>query len=270
MAPHTTGIVADMRSVAGSRPILAHPPHVGEALGAARRAAAVELVGVASGRQGRAPRTGPADDDLRPRLLHERREIGALVQLPETPLEAEALPAWGLPQPGDDLHRLLQAVEALALRRERDAERLVLALVPAGADPQADPPVAHLIDAGHRHRQNRRQPEGPGGHQRPQLHPRGLTGEAAEGRPRVRGQVLGIPGVDAHVMVGAKEGVEARLLGRPRHRDDAVVGGAVEGLHEHAQLHAAASGRGRGNGIGPPPSSTRVWPVMYEAPSLTR
>ena len=71
-----------------------------------------------------------------PRSLHELREVRALVQLPEAPLEAERLTRRRRPQAGHDLQRLLEAVEALAHRRERDPERLVLALVPAGPDPR--------------------------------------------------------------------------------------------------------------------------------------
>ena len=60
------------------------------------------------------------------------------------------------PHPGDDRELLLEAVEALAERRERDGVRLVLALVPAGAEAELDPAAGHLVDAGDRDRQRAR------------------------------------------------------------------------------------------------------------------
>ena len=52
------------------------------------------------------------------------------------------------PQPVDDRELLLEPVEPLAERRERDAVGLVLGVVPAGAEAELDPAAAHLVDLG--------------------------------------------------------------------------------------------------------------------------
>src|SRR6185437_15262867 len=99
----------------------------------------------------------------------------------------------------------------------------------------------------------------------------GLAGQAAERRPRVGGQIVGVGRVDAQVMVRAEERVEARGLGGLGHGNDAVVGRAVARFHENSYLHAvSSSGRGSGNGAGPPPSSGSTCPVTNSAPSLAR
>ncbi len=75
-------------------------------------------------------------------------------------LAREAERPVGGPQPGDDLQLLLEAVEALCQRREGDAVRLVLAGVPAGAEPELDPAAAHLVDLRDGDRERPGQPEG--------------------------------------------------------------------------------------------------------------
>ena len=52
----------------------------------------------------------------------------------------------GRPEAGDDLELLGQPLEALAGVGERDAVGRVLAVVPAGAEPELDPAVAHRVD----------------------------------------------------------------------------------------------------------------------------
>ena len=43
------------------------------------------------------------------------------------------------------LHRLFETVETAADRVERNAVRLVLVLLPGGADPEDPPTVAHIV-----------------------------------------------------------------------------------------------------------------------------
>src|SRR5262249_52409917 len=144
--------------------------------------------------------------------------------------EAEALPARRGPQPGDHAELLLQPVEPLPQRREADAERLVLSLVPSGAHAEPDPPPAHLVDSGPDDGQRSWLAEGGGGHQRPEPDPAGLHGQAGERRPGVRRHVGGVAGVDAEVMIAAEEAVEASLLRRSREREYLLVGRAAPRL----------------------------------------
>jgi hypothetical protein len=64
------------------------------------------------------------------------------------------------PGAADDLELLLEHFHALAERREREAVGLVLALVPAGADPELDPPVRDVVGSGHELGEHGRVPEG--------------------------------------------------------------------------------------------------------------
>ena len=70
--------------------------------------------------------------------------------------EVERLADRRRPQPGDDRQLLLEALEALAERRERDAVGVVLLLVPAGAEAELDATARHLVDAGDGDRQHAR------------------------------------------------------------------------------------------------------------------
>ncbi len=56
-----------------------------------------------------------------------------------------------LPHAGDDLELLLEPVEALAERRERDPVGLVFGVEPAGAEAELDPAAGHLVDLGDAH-----------------------------------------------------------------------------------------------------------------------
>src|SRR5581483_1695417 len=60
------------------------------------------------------------------------------------------------------------------------------------------------------------------------------------GRP-----VAGLVGVDAQVVVGPEEGVEARRLGGQRQRQDLVVAGAVVRLEQDAHPHEAWAPSGK-------------------------
>ena len=60
--------------------------------------------------------------------------------------EGERLSRRGGPEAGDDGELLLEAVEALTHRRERDAVGGVLVVVPAGADAKLHPATGHVVD----------------------------------------------------------------------------------------------------------------------------
>ena len=142
------------------------------------------------------------------------------------------------PQAGDDLQLLLEPVEALATRRERDAVGGVLGVVPAGADAELDPAAAHVVDLGHG------EASGPGRRKVAEVTrvPRRiagrLPGEGAEGDPGVGRARAGRSRAPIfEVVVRAEEAVEAERLGRLGHGEQLLVGGALLGLGEDAQLH---------------------------------
>src|SRR5688572_6575467 len=100
----------------------------------------VELGGEASGQRRGSPRASSADDDRHAAGLDglgQRRRVG---DGPDRARVVEALPERRRPEPGQHLELLLETVEALAEWWERDAVGVVLALVPAGAETDLDPP----------------------------------------------------------------------------------------------------------------------------------
>src|SRR6185295_8994086 len=99
----------------------------------------VVLVGVPGREPRRAARARTAHDDRRARPLGRLRERGRVRQLVVRPVEGERLAVRGLPQARDDGELLLQAVEALAERRERYAVGGVLTLEPAAPEAQLNP-----------------------------------------------------------------------------------------------------------------------------------
>ena len=200
--PDAGGVAADY--------VLADPPEVGVPLAQVEAERAVELVGVLGGQGGGPLGAGAADDDLRPgRPARYRRAVLELVVLSG---EAEPLPRLRVPESGEDRELLLKLVEALAERRERDAEVVVLTLVPGGADAELGAAAAHLVNGGDLDGELPGQPERGGVDERAEPYPFGLDGEAGERGPRVGRLVGRVVSVDAEVVVGAEEGVEAALV----------------------------------------------------------
>ena len=195
------------------------------------------LVGVQGGQPGRAGGAEAPDDDRRRRALDglgQRRRVGERVVIAG---KGEGRALWGGPQALDDLELLFEQVEALAEAGVGDAVGLVLAVVPAGAEAQLDPSAAHGVDRGHADGEGAGQPEGHRGDEGAEPDAVGVTGEAGERGPRVGRPGAGVRRRDLQVVVGPEEGVEARLLGDVRHREELVVGGALLGLGEDPQLH---------------------------------
>src|SRR5229473_5442996 len=98
--------------------------------------------------------------DLRKDLAAEEPDVVQVRDVVEVEVVltavAEPVAGLGLPEAGDDLELLGQPVEALAQRRERDAEEAVLALVPGGADAEFGPAAAHRVHRGHGDRERSR------------------------------------------------------------------------------------------------------------------
>ncbi len=76
-------------------------------------------------------------------------------------------------QPGDDLEGVLQQVEALCRRRERDPEFLVFLLEPGCAERQLEPTVGRVVDRHGLGRQHGRVPVGGPGDEQAEPDPRG-------------------------------------------------------------------------------------------------
>src|SRR4051812_5486817 len=94
----------------------------------------VELISEPRGERGRLAWTQAADNDRRTWLLDRLRERRRLGQRVVLALEGEPLADGGRPQPGDDRQLLLEPLEPLAERAERDAIHEVLAVEPSGAE----------------------------------------------------------------------------------------------------------------------------------------
>ncbi len=98
---------------------------------------------------------------------------------------------WPLagPQPGQDRELLLEPLEALAQRRERDPVGGVLRVEPAGAEAELDPSATHLVHLRDRDRDGERagQPEGRRADEGPQPDRAGVAGQPGQGDPRVGG-----------------------------------------------------------------------------------
>lgn len=149
---------------------------------------------------------------------------------------AEGLADLRRPQARDDRQLFFQAGELLL--RERYAVRLVLLLEPARAQAQFDS-AGHLVDPCDLDRKDAGQPEGGGRHQCAQPDALGFAGESGEGDPGVGGTGEAVHGAHAEVVVGAKEGVEAEVLGGLGHGEQGVVAGPLLGLGEDSKIHAA-------------------------------
>ena len=153
-------------------------------------------------------------------------------------------PRGRAPQTGDHGERLLEPVEALTGRGERDAVGGVLPLVPPGADAELDPPAAHLVDLRHRDRERSRVAERRRRHQRPEPDAARVPGETRQRDPGVGG--AGQPlGAHAEVVVGAEERPVAEVLRGPRDGEQVVVRRTLLRFGEDSKLHDVSLPRPR-------------------------
>ena len=127
------------------------------------------------------------------------------------------------PHPGRDLQRLLEPLEPLGHRRQRQAHGVGLLAVVAGAEPEPGPPTREHVQGGDRLDQQGRGPEGDPGDHGAEPDPLGLGGQEPQGGVGL--QHLGVAGCGGRVgleqMVGHPDGVDPGLLGgagQPRQR----------------------------------------------------
>ena len=154
------------------------------------------------------------------------RQDDEILRLPEPALERHPLAGERAP---DDLERLLEARDAVVVGQ---AERAVLGLVPAGAEPEDEPAAAHLLD---RRRHLRDQPgrmERGAGDERAELDTLGDRRQRGEHRPDLPRPALLTAVAAVEQVVAEPDRVEALLLGRAGHRGVLRPAGLVLDLGE--------------------------------------
>ena len=110
-----------------------------------------------------------------------------------------------------DLHGLLEPVHAFHRLRQVEAVPAVLVRVPARADPEDEPPAAHVVDRDGLLGEERRVAEGVGRDQHAEADPGRHGGQRREQRPGLEARQLGRP-VGVEQMVHEPGVVEAELV----------------------------------------------------------
>ena len=126
------------------------------------------------------------------RLLDGLRLGGRVV---ERVVAASEVDAVFRPEAVHDLELLGEHLEPHARLREREPVRAVLALHPAGADPELDPPTGDVIDRRDGVREQAGQPEGGGRDERAEAERGRPRRERGERRPGVVRDVAGLVGL---------------------------------------------------------------------------
>ena len=182
----------------------------------------------------------------RRRRLHrlgQGRRVGHVVVLA---VELVAIAERRRPHPGEDRRAAPPDGHPLAERGERNRVRLVLGLVPAGAEAELDATTRHLVDAGHLDGQDAGLAERGRRDERAQPDRRGVAGETGERRPRVgRSRDRLRPPGPSPSRGSGRSGRRRRSRG-PRPAGDGqqvVVRGALLGFGEDAQLREVEHGR---------------------------
>ena len=186
---------------------------------------------------------------IRGRWIGARLEL-RLVQLVEAATERDR--ASGL-QPVEDLERLLEPVDAFGRRRQRDAVPAVLVLVPAGPEPEDQPPAADVVDGDRLLEEHSRMAERVARDEHAEADARRPRSERCEQRPRLVTGVLGRP-VGVKQVVDEPGVIEPELLGQRE-----VVEHLGPAAVRLAQEEAETDRWGRGGWIvrGSPPGAHR-------------
>ena len=155
-------------------------------------------------------------------------------------LEPVVLPLVGpglvRPHPVGDLQRLLESLEALGGRGERDAEAPGLSLVPAGAYAEVGAPPGEDVQRGHGLQQDARVAVLHPGHQCPELRPLGDARDEAQGGVALEHRLLRSPDdLDLEEVVHHPDAGEAGLIGGPRDPRQARSDGAGRPLPGEAR-----------------------------------
>ena len=135
-----------------------------------------------------------------------------------------------------DLELLGEHLDAHGCLREGEAEGAVLALHPACAEPELDPPAGHVVGGGGRVREERGCAEGGGGDERAEPKPRRACGERSDRRPGVVRDVRALVRL-RDVVVGAEQRVDAVRLAGLRERAPLLPGHALLPLDHQRDAH---------------------------------
>ena len=206
--------------IAPDRPAVLLQPGALGAVGVDASGVAVPFVRVLGHDPEQAHLTVPADQDRRAGGLRRPGQQGCLPQRVIATVQGHR--ALG-PESADHADALLEAVHPFAQRRQRDAERRVLLLVPAGAHPQHQPPSGEQVDRGRHPGQQGGMAEGHRADQGAEPDPAGSPGQRRQRGPGFQRGALGA-GHDAEEVIGAPERVEAQFLDPVRHAEPALPG----------------------------------------------
>jgi len=189
----------------------------------------------------RLPLATAANHDRRVRFAQRLWRVQRSFQL-EVPAVIGGLVA--APHLQADLQRLLQPLEPLGHRRERDAQPAGLLLVPGRADAQPGPPAGQHVQGGHGLGEDARVPVNGAGHQGQQLGPRGQPGHVPERGVGLEHLSLRRPDrPDLEEVVHYRDEAEPGFVGRAGHGSQVCAqpgraAGAGEVRNLHAELHA--------------------------------
>src|SRR5436190_377962 len=189
----------------------------------------------------------PADPQAQPGLHWPRLAERVL----EAELPARERDALAVEEGAQGLRRLLQQVEPLLDRRERDAEGTRLDLVPSRADAELAAPAAQVVDGDRRLREQTDRPVADAEDETTDPHPLGLRGERGHGRHPLEGRLRRVGEVRHRVeVVPDRAPVEAALVGDPPQ--------AAE-IGDRAVLRAGVDAEAHGGGL-----LARAHPVARE------
>ena len=143
------------------------------------------------------------------------------------------------PQAVDDLQLLLEQLHARAERREVEAVRRVLSLVPPCAEPELEAAARHVVDRRRRLREHRGVAEGDRRDERAEPDPLGPRGQSGQCRDGVERRSFAPPD-DREVVIRAEQPLEPAALADVRKRQPLVPGDALLSFHHQAEPHRSA------------------------------
>jgi hypothetical protein len=135
---------------------------------------------------------------------------------------------------------LLELVHPFAQLGEREAERLVLALVPAGAEPELDATAGDVVCSRHHLRQLAGAAKGDRRDERPEPEALGHGGKRGDRRPGIQRDARRIL-EDGLVVVGAEERFDPALLAGARKRQPVLPGDAFLAFDHQGNPHRVSS-----------------------------
>ena len=182
----------------------------------------------------RAPRAGAADPDGWMGSLHRQGLHAGLLQ---RDLAALVVDRFSGEQAGDDLEGVVQQIEALGGRRERDAELVVLLVEPGGAEREFEPAVRGVVDGQRFRCEDGRVPVCHARHQQPEADTRRQAGQRRQSRHSLEGLARPVA-VHRLEMVESPGAVEAEIFRQPYPAGELIPREALLGDVE-SEAHAS-------------------------------